>query len=240
MNTSGAGDFSTGITPVTINTRGYVGLGPSSAQAQLHVWGYGQAAWGLTTNNPSTLGGTIFLQDINGAYGNGGAVVFGASQGYFAAVKGLLTDGSYNTRGALSFQIRLTPTDATLTDVMRIYSAGSTAWVGLGNTQPAAPLDFGVSAANNKLVIGTYTNATVWSGIGMDTSSCGVRIAGDFGLKPVVDFGNYSTDGSFTWTSLMKVLGNGSVVMLLPGSNPGAGSKQLWYDPATGHVMYAA
>jgi hypothetical protein len=26
----------------------------------------------------------------------------------------------------------------------------------------------------------------------------------------------------------------------LASSNPGAGSKQLWYDPATGNVKYAA
>jgi hypothetical protein len=133
----------------------------------------------------------------------------------------------------------------------------------------------------------------------MDAGSCGVRIAGDFGLNPVMDCGNYSTDGAFTWTSVMEVLGNGSVgigvspmrqlhvhlgtdlnlwvengggnvrlnaandlgtancdfgilarsltiqagaigVSYLPSSNPGAGSKQLWYDPATGHVMYSA
>jgi hypothetical protein len=239
MNTSGNSDFTSAITPLTITGAGSIGLGRPDPQAQLHVTGYNQATWGLSTSGG--LGGTLLVQDIGGSYGNGGAVVFGTSQGYFAAVKGLLINGSYNTSGAFSFQLRLHPTDGNLTDVMRMYPSGSTAWIGLGNTQPVAPIDFGLSAANNKLVIGTYTAGNVWTGIGMDSASPGIRIAGGVGANPAVDVGFYTSDGSFTWMSLFRVLGSGAMVApFLPSSNPGAGSKQLWYDPATGHVMFAA
>jgi hypothetical protein len=242
MNTSGNSDFTSAITPLTITGAGSIGLGRPDPQAQLHVTGYNQATWGLSTS--SGLGGTLLVQDIGGSYGNGGAVVFGTSQGYFAAVKGLLINGSYNTSGAFSFQLRLHPTDGNLTDVMRMYPSGSTAWIGLGNTQPVAPIDFGVSAANNKLVIGTYTAGNVWTGIGMDGASPGVRIAGAGGAGGeciCMDTGYYTGDGAYTWESMFRVMSNGHIIApWLPNSNPGAGSKKLWYDPATGHVMYSA
>jgi hypothetical protein len=64
-------------------------------------------------------------------------VVFGASQGYFAAIKGLLTNGATNTVGDISFATRNAVTDSTLTNRLYIQAGGN---VGIGTASPQTPL----------------------------------------------------------------------------------------------------
>jgi hypothetical protein len=52
-----------------------------------------------------------------------------------------------------------------------------------------------------------------WTGIGMDSSTAGIRIAGDPSLDtfPIADFGYYSADANHNWTNLVRVQQNGNV-----------------------------
>ncbi len=94
-----------------------------------------------------------------------------------------------------------------------LSSGGGTGSVGIGTTGPQSKLDFGTSVANNKIIIGTYMSGNQWTGIGMDTTTAGIRIAGDVsgGIQPLMDVGLYSNDASHNWTSRMIVQGNGNV-----------------------------
>jgi hypothetical protein len=106
-----------------IDSSGNVGIGTSSPVAQFAVYGAGQTTAAMSTS--SGLGGTLYVRDSGGASGNGGAVMFGANQGAFAAIKGLITDGANNTLGALAFSNRNASTDATLTERMRLDPSGT-------------------------------------------------------------------------------------------------------------------
>jgi uncharacterized protein YaiE (UPF0345 family) len=84
--------------------------------------------------------------------------------------------------------------------------------IGVGTLNPASRVDFGSSVANQKLIIGTYVNGNYWSGIGMDSESAGIRIAGDIvGDKPIADFGSYSNDINHDWRSKVRIMGSGKV-----------------------------
>jgi hypothetical protein len=87
--------------------------------------------------------------------------------------------------------------------------------VGIGTTGPLSKLDFGTSAANAKIIVGTYMAgaSSEWTGIGMDSSTAGIRIAGDPSLDtfPIADFGYYSADANHNWTNLVRVQQNGNV-----------------------------
>src|ERR1044071_8641924 len=109
---------------------------------------------------------------------------------------------------------------------VRFYSpAASHAWtnrfyaaangnVGIGTAAPQSKLDFASSAANQKLIIGTYTSGNYWGGIGMDPATMGLRLAGDPTAStnnPLIDVGFYSVDASHTWTSRFYAAANGNV-----------------------------
>jgi hypothetical protein len=68
--------------------------------------------------------------------------MFGANQGAFAAIKGLLTDGANNTTGAVVISTRPVTTDSTLAEAMRIAGTGL---VGIG-VSPSYKLDVSSSA----------------------------------------------------------------------------------------------
>ncbi len=70
---------------------------------------------------------TCYLQDANGAPFNGGSVVFGTQQGYFAGIKGNLTDGGNNTKGFLSFCARVNINDNFLTSHIVMQDDGKVA-----------------------------------------------------------------------------------------------------------------
>lgn len=71
---------------------------------------------GQTSTTPTTASTfSLRLQDSGSSVGNGGFLVFGASQGFFSGIKGNLTSGTSNTTGTLDFYTRNATGDATLT-----------------------------------------------------------------------------------------------------------------------------
>jgi hypothetical protein len=80
---------------------------------------------GQATTTPTTASGVqLYLQDSGGSGNDGGMVAFGAGQGYFAGIKGALTDGSNNTLGSLGFYTRVGSSDSTLTRAAVIFATG--------------------------------------------------------------------------------------------------------------------
>ena len=113
-----------GVERLRVTDSGLVGVGTTTPVAQTEVYGAGQAS--LTTYSTSTnLGGTLYVRDSGASSNNGGAVVFGANQGAWAAVKGWLNDGSNNTAGGVSIYTRNATTDGTLTERVRVSQDGT-------------------------------------------------------------------------------------------------------------------
>src|SRR6056300_326397 len=101
-----------------------VGIGTTSPAAQLQLYGAGQTSE-TTFDQDGSTGGLIALKSSDGSTGSGGGIMFGANQGYFAAIKGTLEDGSDNTRGRLTFFTRTLAGDATMSHVMPIADGGN-------------------------------------------------------------------------------------------------------------------
>lgn len=106
-----------------ITADGKLGIGTSQPSGQLEVYGAGQATY-LTFNTSVSLGGVLYVRDSGGVQYNGGAIMFGANQGAWAAIKGWLDNGSNSTTGGLSIYSRTSTTDSTLTERIRINSTG--------------------------------------------------------------------------------------------------------------------
>jgi hypothetical protein len=116
--------------------RGNLGVGTISTY-KAHIYGAGEAISGGITN-AGAKGASLYIQDSGGAAYNGGAVVFGATQGVGAAIKYEITDGTANSKGDLSFQIRPNTSDTSLTTALQIKSTGN---VGIGTTSTSAKLN---------------------------------------------------------------------------------------------------
>lgn len=96
-----------------------VGIGTPGPSSQLHLFGAAGAS------APAVGAGALYLQDSGGAVNNGGSLLFGAFQGYWAGIKGLINNGSTNTTGDLAFYTRNAASDTTLTERMRIRQSGN-------------------------------------------------------------------------------------------------------------------
>jgi hypothetical protein len=106
-----------------------LGLGTATAPVgTLQVKGAGQNTAAVSTS--ATLGATITVQDTGAAVNNGGMVMFGASQGFFAAIKGLIGVGTTNTTGDLVISTRRLVGDAALTETARFGFSGATTLAG--------------------------------------------------------------------------------------------------------------
>ena len=125
----------------TINGSGNMGIGTQSPAAQLHLYGTGQTSAALT--DAGDRGGMIRVSGVGSAAGTGGAILFASQQSEtvgslgYAAIRGLLADGSANTIGHLGFYTRNATTDNQLTERMRLTNSGS---VGIGLTNPSTIL----------------------------------------------------------------------------------------------------
>ncbi|MCB1144861.1 MAG: tail fiber domain-containing protein [Leptospiraceae bacterium] len=132
-----------------ISSSGNIGIGTTNPLSKFHVLGTGQNTANISTSNG--LGATLLLQDSDSGSNNGGSVIFGTVQGFFAGIKGLIEEGTPNTAGALSFSTRNSVADANLTERMRITASGN---IGIGYTNPTYNLQVNGSIAGTS----AYTN----------------------------------------------------------------------------------
>ena len=179
-----------------------VGIGTTSPGSKLSV--VGTVGLGNTTitgsaNVTTTLqvGGTAALgnttitgsANVTTTLQVGGVATFAANANFDSGV--LFVDGTNNRVG------------------IGTTSPGSALSI-VGNTSAIA-LNFGSTVPNNPLFLSTYGN---YSGIGMDQSTAGLRLVGDYsGNNPIVDMGYY-TSGSVShanWVNRVRVSANGNV-----------------------------
>jgi hypothetical protein len=166
----------------------------------------------LSTGATSGMKLLVYDNSSTGVYtGLGQDLAAGNSTDLFAhsvSNLGFITFGKIGTNGS------------TYTEWGRFNPSGN---LGIGTTSPAAKLDiagtnttlalsFGITVPNNPLFINTYGG---YSGIGMDSATAGIRLAGDYsgGTNPLVDIGYY-TSGSVShanWISRLKIINNGNV-----------------------------
>lgn len=132
----------TAISATTFTCSGNAGVGTASPSRQFHIYGSGQAS--ATLADSGNTGGTIYVQDSGTLASNGGAVLFGASQGYFGGLKSVLRDGAPNTMGDLIFLLRKAVADTSLSEIMRITMEGR---LGLGVSSPTYLLQLGSDSA---------------------------------------------------------------------------------------------
>ena len=72
-------------------------------------------------------------------------------------------------------------------------------------------IDGTTSLANAKRILAIYSRDNAFTGIGMDSGSFGVRLAGDSTGGVLTDVGFYSLDGKYDWTSRLMI-GNSGIV----------------------------
>jgi len=163
----------------------------ASSKGQIHARGSGQTA--AAFNTFGALGSALVLQDAGGGVGNGGAVVFGANPGAFAAIKGFITDGSNNTLGHLLVATRRISSDATLTESARFTLAGNLL---VGSTVETGLTGAGNLRVQNKLLVDAGITANS-GGIKHSRVTTG-SIAGASTALVTVTWGTAFADDSYT------------------------------------------
>ena len=125
--TNGSGNTSLGFrtynngtyNEVRMDSSGNVGIGTDSPLTRLNVSGAGTTSTFWT--NGDAGGAALVLQDTGGASNNGGQLLFGATQGLFAGIKGAIQNGT-GPAGDLLFQTR--STSGNIVERARITSGG--------------------------------------------------------------------------------------------------------------------
>ncbi len=131
-----------GTERIRVDASGNISFNTTTARSGLHLYGTGQTTGNLT--DAGNRGNLLRLSHNDSAAGSGGGILFcnvqadSANSLGFAAIKGLLGDGSNNTIGALVFSTRNATTDTSLTERVRIEANGN---VGIGKS-PNARLDY--------------------------------------------------------------------------------------------------
>ena len=114
---------------------GNVGIGVSDPSTKLYVYGAGNSSESTFETVSGNQGCTLYLRDSGTSTHNGGAVLFGAGQGSFGAIKGGITDGANNTRGRIHFFTRGATNHTSLSKRLSIYENGM---VHVGSDTPGA------------------------------------------------------------------------------------------------------
>lgn len=199
-----------------IDSAGNVGVGPSTVRAQQHVFGLGQTTAALT--DAGNRGGMLRVSDNNSAAGSGGAILFANSQGDtansvgFAAIKGILSNGSSNTIGDLAFSTRQAVADTALAERMRITSSGN---VGIGTNNPGSKLDVNgnTNITGDLSVSGTIlaTVQTATNALNFDGVSSLTRSASHRANTNITGGGVITVDASSNvlWATRFIVISNG-------------------------------
>jgi hypothetical protein len=146
---------------VRIDTSGNVGIGATSPTTKLHVSGLNSTARFYTNGDP--VGSTLYLQDLGGATGNGGQILFGAHQGVFAGIKAYIDNGT-GPAGSLILQTR--NVSGNILERMSIDSIGN---VNVGNesvdTLRYLDVTNGNTGANAGSIIRLITSNVAGSGL---------------------------------------------------------------------------
>lgn len=111
--------------------------------------------------------------------------------------------------------------------------------VGIGTADPDAMLDVEAATGDFGIVVGGGVSTTGYE-IGRQSSGgAAIGFLRFHGRQP--GFGGFAFSNASNG-QIVLILNNGGIVLnFLPAANPGAGSKQLWYDPADGNrVKFAA
>ena len=134
-----------------IDSSGNVGIGTTSPAARLHILGAGATSYDYVDGH--TVGQALYLQSTGGASGDGGQILFGATQGVFAGIKGFISNGS-GPAGSLVFQTRFT--SGNVLGRLIILDNGN---VGIGTMFPSAQLELSTDSAK-KPSTNTWTIAS--------------------------------------------------------------------------------
>jgi hypothetical protein len=206
------------ITPAgnTLITSGNLGIGTTSPQAALQVYGAGQLTSALTDSGAQT--GTINITGASNSAGAGGALLFSSINNNGtnvpqAAIKSLLTNGAGNGQGDLTISTRNATGDTALTERLRVTSLGS---IGIGTSTPGRTLSV-VGDIRATGILYDSTNSAGTSGNFLMTTGTGYQWTSTstlFGSNQVTGSG---TNGYVTrWTAANTVstgviLDNGTV-----------------------------
>ena len=171
---------------VRITSGGNVGIGTTTVRSGLHLYGAGQATANITDSGDRAA--FLRLSQSGSSVNAGGGILFASEQGDnansagFAAIKGLLTDGSNNTAGQLAFSVRGTSSASTMQEAMRIDGAGRLL-IGTSASVSAlveSGLQLHSIGANSWLNIGRWSNNSENAGFVFSKSrglNVGVRTA---------------------------------------------------------------
>ncbi len=123
-----------------INAAGSLGIGTTTFNDSYKTTIEGSDQETANLTDTGTHGATLFLRATGEDVGSGGAVAFGTTNGNkrpFAAIKGLVVDGTTNSVGDLAFSTRDTTSATALTERMRLKQNGR---LGLGTNDPQEAL----------------------------------------------------------------------------------------------------
>jgi len=200
LNDAGNAFVQNNIMTMDLGT-GNVGIGTNNPLNTAHIYGTGQTTANLAESG--NQGGMLRITDANTAAGAGGAILFAnyyaddePSMG-FAAIKGVLNNGSTYTQGSLAFSTRNAINSTSMTERMRLKYNGN---FGIGDTDPDAKLTVVASSVSGGVVKIKDTDATV----GLGNTILGLYFSNDDDCSTATFIGMYDSGsriGSITVTN---------------------------------------